>query len=54
MKKMGLKYSLSKNGTSAKAIINFLADDHNNWLGKTVADYGASGIISGLSEFLPI
>ncbi len=54
MKKMGLKYSLSKNGTSAKAIINFLADDNNNWLGKTIADYGSSGIISGLSEFLPI
>ncbi len=37
-----------------KAIINFLADDNNNWLGKTIADYGSSGIISGLSEFLPI
>lgn len=45
---IGLKYSLTKNGTSAKAIAKFLTKEGNNWIGKIAAEYEASSIVSGV------
>ena len=53
MKNMGLKFSLNKNETSAKAIIKFLNEDTNKWLGKIVGEYGMAGTVSGLYSLLP-
>jgi RHS repeat-associated protein len=53
MKNMGLKFSLNKNGTSAKAITKFLNKDTSVWLGKIVGEYGMAGTVSGLYSLLP-
>ena len=53
MKNMGLKFSLNKNGTSAKAITKFLSEDTSVWLGKIVGEYGMAGTVSGLYSLLP-
>jgi len=53
IKKMGLKFSLNKNGTSAKAITKFLNKDTSVWLGKIVGEYGTASTVSGLYSLLP-
>ena len=52
MKEMGLKFSLNKNGTSAKAITKFLNKDTSVWLGKIVGEYGMASTVSGLYSLL--
>ena len=53
MKNMKLKYSLSKNGTSAKALAKFLNKDTSVWFGKIAGEYGMAGTVSGLYSLFP-
>ena len=53
MKNLGLKFSLNKNGTSAKELTKFLNKDTSVWLGKIVGEYGMASTVSGLYSLLP-
>lgn len=53
MNNMGLKFSLNKNGTSAKAITNFLSKETNILLGKIIGEHGMASRVSFLYSLLP-